>query len=129
MRRRHELSDAAWARLAPLLPPQQPKTGSRGGRPNKDHRLVVEGMLWILRTGAPWRDLPKDLRDIMARARASGLLDGRPAELADQFGSLLLGDLMTSLLLGVAKRPSSRDVAKRARAAAAAFLQLHAPQI
>jgi transposase len=54
------LTDAQWARLAPLLPPQQPKTGSRGGRPNKDHRLVVEGMLWILRTGAPWRDLPKD---------------------------------------------------------------------
>ena len=69
------------------------------------------------------------LRDIMAQGQACGLLDGRPAELADQFGSLLLGDLMISLLLGVAKRPSSRDVAKRARAAAAAFLQLHAPQI
>ena len=54
------LTDAQWARLAPLLPPQQPKTGSRGGGPNKDDRLVVEGMLWILRTGAPWRDLPKD---------------------------------------------------------------------
>jgi transposase len=53
------LTDAQWARLAPLLPPQPPKTGSRGGRPNKDHRLVVEGMLWILRTGAPWRDLPE----------------------------------------------------------------------
>ena len=54
------LTDAQWARLAPLLPPQQPKTGSSGSRPNKHHRLVVEGMLWILRTGAPWRDLPKD---------------------------------------------------------------------
>jgi AcrR family transcriptional regulator len=69
------------------------------------------------------------LRDIVARAQASGLLDGRPAELADQFGSLLLGDLMISLLLGVAKRPSSRAIAKRARDAAAAFLQLHAPPI
>jgi transposase len=48
------LSDAQWAVLAPLLPPQKPRTG----KPNKDHRLVVEGMLWILRTGAPWRDLP-----------------------------------------------------------------------
>ena len=67
------------------------------------------------------------LRDIMARAQASGVLDGRPAELADQFGSLLLGDLMISLLLGVARRPSSRDITKRARDAAAAFLQLHAP--
>jgi AcrR family transcriptional regulator len=67
------------------------------------------------------------LRDIMTRAQTSGVLDGRPAELADQFGSLLLGDLMISLLLGVVKRPSSRDIAKRARDAAAAFLQLHAP--
>src|SRR5579859_1318773 len=67
------------------------------------------------------------LRDIMSRAQASGVLDGRPAELADQFSSLLLGDLMISLLLGVAKRPSARDIANRARDAAAAFLQLHAP--
>jgi transposase len=49
-----ELTDAQWARLAPLLPPQRP----RMGRPPKDHRLVVEGMVWVLRTGAPWRDLP-----------------------------------------------------------------------
>ena len=65
------------------------------------------------------------LRAMMAQAQACGLLDGRPAELADQFGSLLMGDLMLSLLLGVAKRPSAREIAKRARAAAAAFLQLH----
>jgi AcrR family transcriptional regulator len=69
------------------------------------------------------------LRDIMARARASGLLDGQPAELADQYGGLLLGDLMIGLLLGVRQRPSSRDIAKRARAAAAVFLQVHAPRI
>ena len=52
---RDVLSDAAWARLRPLLPPQKPRTG----RPAKDHRLVVEGILWALRTGAPWRDLPE----------------------------------------------------------------------
>jgi len=65
------------------------------------------------------------LRQIMARARASGLLDGRPAELAEQFGGLLWGNLMVSLLLGVAERPNSREVAARARDATAAFLQLH----
>ena len=54
------LTDAQWAALVPLLPSQRPQAGSRGGRPNKDHRLVVEGMLWVLRTGAPWRDLPKE---------------------------------------------------------------------
>ena len=65
------------------------------------------------------------LRQIMARAQESGLLDGRPAELAEQFGGLLWGNLMVSVLLGVAKRPSSREAAARARDATAAFLQLH----
>jgi AcrR family transcriptional regulator len=65
------------------------------------------------------------VREIMAQALASGLLTGRPAELANQFGDLLLGDFMVSLLLGVAERPRPRDIAKRARDAAVAFLQLH----
>jgi transposase len=49
-----ELTDARWAKLAPLLPPQRP----RMGRPPKDHRLIVEAIVWLDRTGAPWRDLP-----------------------------------------------------------------------
>jgi AcrR family transcriptional regulator len=65
------------------------------------------------------------LRKIMAEARAAGLLTGRPAELGEQFAGLLWRDLMVSLLLGVAERPNSRDIAARAREAAAAFLQLH----
>lgn len=54
-KRRHELTDEEWAQLAALLPVQKPKTG----RPNQDHRTVLNGILWILRTGAPWRDLPE----------------------------------------------------------------------
>ena len=65
------------------------------------------------------------LRQIMTRAQASGLLSGRPAELAEQFGGLLWGNLMVSLLLGVAPRPNAREIAARARDATAAFLQLH----
>ena len=65
------------------------------------------------------------LRKIMAHAQASGLLTGRPAELAGQFAGLLWRDLMISLLLGVAERPTSREFAGRAREAAATFLQLH----
>jgi AcrR family transcriptional regulator len=65
------------------------------------------------------------LRKIMAQAQESRLLTGRPAELAQQFAGLLWRDLMVSLLLGVAERPSSREIAERARNAAAAFLQLH----
>src|SRR5262245_58003022 len=65
------------------------------------------------------------LRTIMARAQASGLLTGGPAELAEQFAGLLWGDFIVSLLLGVAERPKPREIARRARDAAAAFLQLH----
>jgi AcrR family transcriptional regulator len=65
------------------------------------------------------------LGKIMARAQAARLLTGRPAELAKQFAGLLWRDLQVSLLLGVAERPNPREIARRAREAAAAFLQLH----
>jgi AcrR family transcriptional regulator len=65
------------------------------------------------------------LRKIMARAQAAELLKGRPAELAENFRGLLLGDLLVGLLLGVAEPPNPREIAQRARDAAAAFLQLH----
>ena len=50
-----ELTDAQWERLRPLLPPQKPRTG----RPAKEHRIVLDGILWVLRTGSPWRSLPE----------------------------------------------------------------------
>lgn len=50
------LTDEQWNRIRPLLPPQRPKMG----RPAKDHRTMVEAILWIDRTGAPWRDLPEE---------------------------------------------------------------------
>lgn len=53
-RYRHALSDALWARLSPMLPRR-----SGAGRLPTDHRLVMDGIIWILRTGAPWRDLPE----------------------------------------------------------------------
>jgi transposase len=48
------LSDAQWQRIAPLLP------GKEGdpGRSGRDNRLFVEAVLWLVRAGAPWRDLP-----------------------------------------------------------------------
>jgi len=67
------------------------------------------------------------LRKIMAEATAGGLLQGRPSELAEQFGALLWGDLMVSLLLGIAQQPSPHESARRARNATVAFLQLHGP--
>jgi putative transposase len=52
-----DLTDAQWARLAPLLPPAQP-----GGHPRPvDLREVVNGILYRLREGCTWRALPHDL--------------------------------------------------------------------
>jgi AcrR family transcriptional regulator len=65
------------------------------------------------------------LRHIMTQARAAGLIDGSPADLAEQFAGLLWRDLLISLLLGVAQRPTPRAIEARARDAAEAFLRLH----
>ncbi len=50
------LSDDQWAHIAPLLP--VPPAKPLGGRPRADDRACFEGILWVLRTGARWRDLP-----------------------------------------------------------------------
>lgn len=52
---RGDLSNSKWEKLQPFLPPQKPAAG----RPAHDHRTILNGILWILRTGAPWRDLPE----------------------------------------------------------------------
>jgi hypothetical protein len=49
------LTDEHWEQLRPFLPPQKPQTGRRA----VDHRLVVEGMLWVVRSGSSWRELPE----------------------------------------------------------------------
>jgi len=51
---RHGLTDEQWALIEDLFP----KPKKKPGRPWSDHRKVIDGMLWILVTGAPWRDLP-----------------------------------------------------------------------
>jgi AcrR family transcriptional regulator len=65
------------------------------------------------------------LREIMRRACSAKLLDGEPIELADHFSGLLWGNRMLGLLLGVAERPSPRDVARRAELAASTFLRAY----
>jgi transposase len=52
--KRHDLSDAEWARLEPLLPPH-PRQGHRWN----DHRVVIDGIFHRVRAGCPWRDLPE----------------------------------------------------------------------
>jgi AcrR family transcriptional regulator len=65
------------------------------------------------------------LREIMTGARAAGLVDGEPAEMAEHFVGLLWGSLMMNLLLQVAKRPPAREIVRRAETAAAAFLRIY----
>lgn len=57
MHGRWEVSDEQWALLEPILRPQRRPDGK--GRPPKDPRTVLNGVLWILGTGAQWRELPK----------------------------------------------------------------------
>lgn len=52
---RHDLTDAEWHRLAAVLPPP----ARRGRRRPQDRRPILNGILWMLATGAPWRDLPR----------------------------------------------------------------------
>ena len=51
---RHDLPDAQWHLLEPLLSERTPRRGGRWA----DHRPVVDGVIWRVRTGSPWRDLP-----------------------------------------------------------------------
>ncbi len=54
MKSHHVLSDSEWARIQPLLP----SSAGRRGHPFRDHRQVVEGIVYRLRVGMPWRELP-----------------------------------------------------------------------
>jgi transposase len=50
------LTEVAWELVKPLMPPRKPPTG----RPRREHRTVLAGMLWVLSTGSSWRDLPEE---------------------------------------------------------------------
>src|SRR5262252_3613590 len=73
---RGELTDSAWTTIEPLLP----RSGGRGSQ-WRDHRTVINGILWKLRTGAPWRDVPErygpwqTCADRLYRWRREGLWD------------------------------------------------------
>ena len=54
--KRYELTKEQWERVKAVLPPE--RTGKRG-RPRKDDRKMLNGMLWIARSGAQWRELPE----------------------------------------------------------------------
>ncbi len=53
-----DLTDEQWAVLEPLIP-EPPRRADGRGRPWRNAREILNGILWVLRTGAPWRDLPE----------------------------------------------------------------------
>ncbi len=55
--RRYEITDAEWEHIKPYIPEEQ-KACTRG-RPCKESRAMLNGIFWILRSGAPWRDIPE----------------------------------------------------------------------
>jgi transposase len=73
---RHGLTDDQWEAIADVFPPP-----AKTGRPPSDRRKIVEGILWIVRTGAPWRDLPEafgpwqTVWDLFDKWNADGTLD------------------------------------------------------
>ena len=73
---RHRLTDDQWECIADIFP-----APAQTGRPPRDRRMVIDGILWILRTGSPWRDLPKEFGpwatvwDLFDKWNADGTLD------------------------------------------------------
>lgn len=91
--RRHEVSEEEWAILDPLIPKSKAKTG----RPPRDRRQMLNGVLWVLCTGAPWRDLPErfgpwqSVYEYFATWRGNGVFDSILDALhlrLDQYGKI-----------------------------------------
>ena len=83
---RFELTDEEYELLKPHLPPERP---NRRGRPWMPHRQVLNGIFWVLRTGAPWRDMPErygkwqTVYDRFSRWRREGIIEELLRVLAD----------------------------------------------
>ena len=73
---RHRLTDDQWDCIKDIFP-----APARTGRPPRDRRTIVDGILWILRTGSPWRDLPEKFNpwgtvwDLFDKWNGDGTLD------------------------------------------------------
>ena len=73
---RHRLTDEQWDCIADVFPPP-----AKTGRPPSDRRMIVDGILWIMRTESPWRDLPDEFGpwgtvwDLFDAWNADGTLD------------------------------------------------------
>ena len=123
-----KLTDEQWQILEPLIPEKQRREDGRG-RPPSDPRQILNGVLWILKTGARWQDLPKeyppyqtchrwfqewaaeDVMESILRALAQDLLDRGKIDVSECFidGTFVgakKGDLVLGLQSGARVRKS-----------------------
>ena len=123
-----DLTDLQWAALDPLIPEPSRREDGRG-RPWKERRSILDGILWVLRTGAPWADLPARyppyqtchrrfqqwvrsgilegiFEALAADLRLRGLLDVEEAFIDGSFAPAKKGD-RRSARLSVVKAPRS----------------------
>jgi transposase len=128
MQERWKLSDAQWALIEPVVRPKQRADGR--GRPWRDPRTVLSGVLWVLGTGAQWRELPegypsfqtchrrfqqwvragtleKALRLIATHLHQQGKLNLQEAFVDATFASAKKGALHSDPLAGARERKSS----------------------
>ena len=86
------VSDALWARIEPLLPKREPP-GEEGGRPPVEDRAALTGILFVLKTGIPWEDLPQEMNCGCGMTCWRRLRDWHQAGVWEKLHELLLSEL------------------------------------
>jgi transposase len=86
------VSDELWARTEPLLPKREPH-GEKGGRPPVDDRAALTGILFVLKTGIPWEDLPQEMNCGCGMTCWRRLRDWQEAGVWEQLHHVLLAEL------------------------------------
>ena len=88
------LPEAIWERIQPLLPPRpKPKRPDRPGRPPLDDRKALTGILFVLKTGIDWEDLPQEMGCGCGMTCWRRLRDWAKAGVWSQFHEVLLAEL------------------------------------
>jgi len=122
MRTNRDLTDSQWAVLDPLIP-EPCRREDRRGRPWRERRAVLDGILWVLRTGAPWADLPDRYPRYQTCHRRfqqwvqSGILKGIFEALAADLQTLGLLDVREAFIDG-SFAPAKKGVPKSGRRSA-----------
>jgi len=88
------VSDELWARIEPLIPKRE--EGEKGGRPPVDDRAALTGILFVLKTGIPWEDLPQEMHCGCGMTCWRRLRDWQEAGVWDKLHESLLAELQAA---------------------------------